>query len=64
MREGKFVCESLYETNRLVGMDLVEVNPLIGNKEQVDITMEASIQLILSAFGKNNHTERNKLEIK
>ena len=53
LREGKYICESLYRTNRLVGLDLVEINPLLGNKEQVDITLEASTHLILSALGKN-----------
>eukprot|EP01091_Cochliopodium_minus_P012069 TRINITY_DN3575_c0_g1_i2.p1 TRINITY_DN3575_c0_g1~~TRINITY_DN3575_c0_g1_i2.p1 ORF type:complete len:279 (-),score=79.25 TRINITY_DN3575_c0_g1_i2:4-840(-) len=58
LREGKYICESLYETGRLVGMDLVEVNPHIGSEKDVETTMDASFQLLFSAFGRNCQNER------
>jgi arginase len=32
-REGHFLCESVYETGRLVSLDIMEVNPSLGADE-------------------------------
>lgn len=52
LREGIVLCEELYKTGRLVSMDLVEVNPLLGNSPlDVKRTIFASQSLILSSLG-------------
>lgn len=43
--------EDLYRTNRLNALDLVEVNPRIGDKKSVDLTVEAAIHIIQAGFG-------------
>lgn len=43
--------EELYRTHRLNALDLVEVNPHIGSKHDVDLTIEAAIYIIQSGFG-------------
>ncbi len=48
-REGHFICEALYETGRLVGLDMVELNPAIGDKCEDTITVGCS--LIRATFG-------------
>ena len=32
-REGHFICETVFETGRLVSMDMVEVNPELGESD-------------------------------
>lgn len=48
-REAHLAVEMLAETRRLVGMDLVEVNPIL---DRSNMTAELAVQLALSAFGK------------
>lgn len=48
-REAHLAVELLAETKRLVGMDLVEVNPIL---DKTNATGELAVQLGLSAFGK------------
>ncbi|UJR36201.1 hypothetical protein I4U23_028934 [Adineta vaga] len=48
-REGHFICEALYTTGRLVGLDMVEVNPAIGN--QCEDTVTVGCSLIRATFG-------------
>ncbi len=48
-REAHVALERIAETGRLVGMDVVEVNPIL---DRVNITAELAVQLTLSAFGK------------
>lgn len=48
-REAHLAVERLAETRKLVGMDLVEVNPIL---DRVNMTAELAVQLALSAFGK------------
>ncbi|PVU88069.1 hypothetical protein BB559_005711 [Furculomyces boomerangus] len=50
-REGHYVCEAIAETNCLVSMDLVEVNPFLGNEAERDQTVTVGCSLIRSAFG-------------
>lgn len=48
-REAHLAVELLAETKRMVGMDLVEVNPIL---DRCNMTGELAVQLALSAFGK------------
>ncbi|CAN5268462.1 arginase [soil metagenome] len=48
-REAHLAVELIAETDRLVGMDLVEVNPIL---DKINMTGELAVQLALSAFGK------------
>lgn len=48
-REAHLAVERLAETRRLIGMDLVEVNPIL---DQVNATAELAVKLTLSAFGR------------
>jgi arginase len=48
-REAHYIAECLAESNTLVGMDLVEINPRIGNEQ---VTIEIGLELISSALGK------------
>lgn len=48
-REAHLAVELLAETKRLIGMDLVEVNPIL---DRSNMTAELAVQLALSAFGK------------
>lgn len=44
------MCESVSQTNRLVSMDLVEINPTIGTVEDVSRTVETAMQVICSTL--------------
>jgi arginase len=48
-REAHLAMELLADTGRIVGMDLVEVNPVLDVQNK---TAELGAQLVLSAFGK------------
>ncbi|MBM4194450.1 MAG: arginase, partial [Gemmatimonadetes bacterium] len=48
-REAHHVMELVADSHRLVGMDMVEVNPVLDVRNQ---TADLAAQLILSAFGK------------
>lgn len=43
--------EEIYRTRRLSAIDLVEINPHIGTKQDVEITVEAAIHIIQAALG-------------
>lgn len=43
--------EQIHRTNRLSAIDLVEVNPQIGDERDVKLTVEAAIYVIQAAFG-------------
>nr|XP_034189756.1 arginase, hepatic [Osmia lignaria] len=51
LREAIHLMEELHRTNRLNAVDLVEVNPHIGNDRDVSLTVEAAIHIIQAAFG-------------
>lgn len=52
MREGNYICEALHQTNNLVAMDLVEVNPNLKASEAEGLdTLRAAKSLIRSALG-------------
>lgn len=51
-REGNYIAEYLHSTRRLVSMDLVEVNPTLGeNEEDVRRTVDAGVSVITSSLG-------------
>ncbi len=50
LRESHLICEMLSETNRLVGMELVELNPILDVANQ---TGKLAVWLIQSALGKS-----------
>ena len=47
-REAHLVCEVLAESGKLIGMDLVEVNPLLDEKNR---TAQLAVELACSALG-------------
>lgn len=49
-REAKFICKSISDKKCLVGMDLVEFNPILGTKEQSTETAKICIDLIKTAL--------------
>lgn len=51
LREGILLVEQVFLTGRLNAMDLVEVNPGIGDGEDVARTVNAANQLIKAACG-------------
>ena len=48
-REAHLACEMVAETGRLIGMDMVEVNPILDTQNQ---TAELAVALTLSALGR------------
>lgn len=48
-REAHLACEKVAHSGRLLGMDLVELNPVLDTN---NATAELGVELILSAFGK------------
>jgi arginase len=48
-REGHLVCELIAETNKLIGMDLVEVNPILDGQNK---TAALAVEFALSALGR------------
>lgn len=52
-RESSYVCEAVAETNLLVSMDMVEVNPLLSTRAEADATLSLATDLIKSSLGEN-----------
>lgn len=50
-REGRYICETIAATGKLVCMDMVEVNPDIA-VEGVASTVHVGTEMIKAAFGK------------
>jgi len=50
-REGRYLCQAVAETGCLVSMDITEVNPAIGSKEDVKKTAYIAVELAKAAFG-------------
>ncbi|KAI5840861.1 hypothetical protein DFP73DRAFT_500143 [Morchella snyderi] len=54
LREGDFICESIHETGCLVAMDLVEVNPLLGENDLArKETIRSGCSLVRCALGES-----------
>ncbi|XP_018367549.1 PREDICTED: arginase-1 [Trachymyrmex cornetzi] len=51
LREAIHLMEEISRTHRLNAIDLVEVNPQIGNKQDVKMTVQAAIHIIQAALG-------------
>ena len=49
-REAHLACEKVAQSGRLLGMDLVEINPILDTRNQ---TALLGVELILSAYGKS-----------
>lgn len=52
LSEALDVCRHLRATGRIVGMDLVEVNPDIGSRSDRDLTVSTAIKVIKALMGK------------
>lgn len=55
LREAIHLMEEVHRTHRLNAIDLVEVNPKIGDDNCVKLTTEAAIHVLQAALG---HTRR------
>lgn len=53
LREGVFLMEEAYSTGTLSSMDLVEVNPCLGDAKDVESTLSAAKLIIQAALGNN-----------
>lgn len=51
LREGILLVEEVFLTGRLNAIDLVEVNPGIGNESDVARTVNAALQIIKAGCG-------------
>lgn len=51
LREGIYIVEALSETKRVQGIDLVELNPLLGTPQDVQTTVSASLQILKTLCG-------------
>ncbi|XP_049310376.1 arginase-1 [Bactrocera dorsalis] len=51
LREGISVVEALRDTNRVQGIDLVELNPSLGNEQDVNTTIASSLEILKSICG-------------
>eukprot|EP01102_Stenamoeba_stenopodia_P007837 TRINITY_DN2214_c0_g1_i1.p1 TRINITY_DN2214_c0_g1~~TRINITY_DN2214_c0_g1_i1.p1 ORF type:complete len:308 (+),score=76.90 TRINITY_DN2214_c0_g1_i1:91-1014(+) len=49
--EAKILCERVAETRRLVGLDIVEVNPGIGDENDATTTAKNAVELITTLLG-------------
>lgn len=49
-REGHYICEAVYETGALVGMDIMEVNPVLA-PEHAEATVTIGCSLVRAALG-------------
>ncbi|KAI9106010.1 hypothetical protein DFS34DRAFT_41764 [Phlyctochytrium arcticum] len=50
-REGHYVCESVFSTGQLVAVDIMEVNPLLGDPAYVMQTIQIGCSLSRAALG-------------
>ncbi|TFK33139.1 hypothetical protein BDQ12DRAFT_691548 [Crucibulum laeve] len=50
-REGRYICEAVCETGKLIAMDLVEVNPCLTDPASAKRTVAAGCALVRAALG-------------
>ncbi|KAJ3146182.1 Arginase, catabolizes arginine to ornithine and urea, partial [Geranomyces michiganensis] len=50
-REGHYICEAIFETGNLVAVDIMEVNPLLGEQSYVTQTVQIGCSLARTALG-------------
>lgn len=60
LREGIQLMEIAHRTGRLGAIDMVEVNPSIGNEQDVKRTVEAAIYVIAAGLGHSRRGLRPK----
>jgi arginase len=53
LREGVFIMEEAFNTGALSSMDLVEVNPCLGDAKDVEMTVNSAKLIIQAALGNN-----------
>lgn len=53
LREGIYLVEEVYRTGMLSSMDIVEINPHLGNEKDVINTLDSAKAIILAAMGNN-----------
>lgn len=51
LREGIYIVETLSETKRIQGIDLVEVNPSLGTQQDVQTTVSAAMEILKTVCG-------------
>jgi len=51
LREGRYIVETLFKSKRMVSMDLVEVNPALGDERDKRATVSSALQIAAFAFG-------------
>jgi hypothetical protein len=51
LREGAFLVEEIAASGCLASMDLVEVNPTLGDEKEIETTLNSAILIIKSALG-------------
>ncbi|XP_044779461.1 arginase-2, mitochondrial isoform X2 [Drosophila simulans] len=51
LREGISIVEALRDTERVQGVDLVEINPKLGSERDVRTTVESGLEILKSMFG-------------
>ncbi|KAF5388921.1 hypothetical protein D9757_005135 [Collybiopsis confluens] len=56
-REGHYICEAVWETGLLVGLDLMEVNPSLEDEVSVKQTVAVGCSLVRSALGRPCYKE-------
>ncbi|KAI9059211.1 Ureohydrolase [Trametes sanguinea] len=52
-REGRYICEAIYETGCLVALDIVEINPSLVDDEAAKKTVAVGCSLVRSALGES-----------
>ncbi|ELU03494.1 hypothetical protein CAPTEDRAFT_151997 [Capitella teleta] len=52
IREGMYIAEEIAATGQLTGIDLVEVNPELGSKQDQELTLFTACEIIGACFGK------------
>lgn len=51
MREALHVMEVAHRSGTMSALDIVEVNPMIGNGKEVHQTIDAALHVVKAAFG-------------
>ena len=50
-REGHYICEAIHETGLLVALDIMEVNPTLGDAAQHLQTIQIGCSLTRASMG-------------
>ncbi len=64
LNEAKYLVEDVRRTGRLNSMDLVEINPMLGNEEDLQKTLDTTFSLIQSLKAPNSALDLPKSENK